>query len=450
MGCPFIGETVNYAMEGSVFFSSRLARYGAIYKTHVLGAPTVRVVGAENVRQVLVGEASNVESMWPRSVLNLMGSRSVLSLKEEEHGAVKKIVAEILCSQEILATYMPHVQAVVDTHLSRWCEETASNGGLLGFPACQDLIFSMVMEMVLGVPMAHPCHKQLIRDMHQLVESFFCMPVSFPGSCMWKGLRARKSILQTTQKVLSEKQEAQQREEAEARHASNRPVVSMAERLKQFPCMCEDPQLFEDMIVLFLVTGVTTTASSACSSLLELGRNPEARTMIEAELKDLGLLDDVGSSFTYDVIQRMTYLPAFVKEVLRVHPPGGAIFRKAKNTLKIGGYQIPKDWTVMVSIRETQQTSCMFPQPESFLPERWLPLADSKEQEKLRYHYLPFGVGSKTCTGRHFAQLQLYVFLVQVVRKCRLRMMNPDPEMQYVPSTMPKDRLPMQIWLKET
>lgn len=107
------------------------------------------------------------------------------------------------------------------------------------------------------------------------------------------------------------------------------------------------------------------------------------------------------------------------------------------------GFQIPKDWTVAYSIRETQQTSELFPDAHLFLPDRWLGRKSEELQDQPRYHYLPFGLGARACVGRRLAVLYQAVFLAEVVRGSRYRLKNPVPTMKFIPVAKPADDLPV-------
>ena len=40
-------------LQGWKFYQTRREKYGHVYKTHVLGKPTIRVWGTENIRKVM-------------------------------------------------------------------------------------------------------------------------------------------------------------------------------------------------------------------------------------------------------------------------------------------------------------------------------------------------------------------------------------------------------------
>jgi cholestanetriol 26-monooxygenase len=55
----------------------------------------------------------------------------------------------------------------------------------------------------------------------------------------------------------------------------------------------------------------------------------------------------------------------------------------------------------------------IFPDPESFKPERWL-RKDGKEAEAHPFGSMPFGFGARSCIGRRIAEQELYLVLIRV------------------------------------
>lgn len=66
-------------------------KYGFIYKTHLFGRPTVRVMGAENVRHILLGEHRLVSVQWPASVRTILGLGCLSNLHNGQHKHRKKV-----------------------------------------------------------------------------------------------------------------------------------------------------------------------------------------------------------------------------------------------------------------------------------------------------------------------------------------------------------------------
>ncbi|XP_013929258.1 PREDICTED: cytochrome P450 26A1-like [Thamnophis sirtalis] len=90
MGLPFLGETLQLVLQRRKFLSMKRRQYGHVYKTHLFGRPTVRVMGVENVRHILLGEHRLVAVHWPASVRIILGSGCLSNLHDGQHKHRKK------------------------------------------------------------------------------------------------------------------------------------------------------------------------------------------------------------------------------------------------------------------------------------------------------------------------------------------------------------------------
>lgn len=86
----FINHAV-YVSQRRKFLRMKRQKYGYIYRTHLFGNPTVRVTGAENVRQILLGEHRLVSAQWPASVRTILGSETLSNVHGAQHKTKKKV-----------------------------------------------------------------------------------------------------------------------------------------------------------------------------------------------------------------------------------------------------------------------------------------------------------------------------------------------------------------------
>lgn len=109
------------------------------------------------------------------------------------------------------------------------------------------------------------------------------------------------------------------------------------------------------------------------------------------------------------------------------------------------GYQIPKGWTIIYSIRDTIELSESYSNKDQFNPDRFNP--DHQEDQKGgRYNYPIFGGGSRSCMGKQFAQLILKIFLVELARTCSVEPLYKDPvKFRGLPIPHPVDGLPLRF-----
>ncbi|XP_021816637.1 cytochrome P450 78A9-like [Prunus avium] len=104
-------------------------------------------------------------------------------------------------------------------------------------------------------------------------------------------------------------------------------------------------------------------------------------------------------------IQSMVYLPAVVKEVLRLHPPG-PLLSWARLSIRItivDGYHVPAGTTAMVNMWAITRDPEVWEDPLEFKPERFVSSKDANVQFSVLGSDLrlaPFGWGTRSCPGK--------------------------------------------------
>lgn len=73
---------------------------------------------------------------------------------------------------------------------------------------------------------------------------------------------------------------------------------------------------------------------------------------------------------TYEKLVQMKYLDNVIKESLRLYPISNRIERVAKSTVEVNGVIIPKGVIVAVPIHTLHRDPDVWPDPDSFKPER--------------------------------------------------------------------------------
>lgn len=171
-----------------------------------------------------------------------------------------------------------------------------------------------------------------------------------------------------------------------------------------------------DEVVGMLVAGYETTGLALTFAAYELARHPEVADKVRAERERVA----PGRRLCADDLPRLVWTDAVVKETLRLYPPSYAVSRKVRAPFEIAGYRVPKGSLVSANIYAMHRNPRWFPEPDRFLPERWL------DADKLpRGAYLPFGEGARTCVGNHFALAECKVVLATFLRQHDLQLV-PD------------------------
>ncbi|XP_062130747.1 probable cytochrome P450 49a1 [Drosophila sulfurigaster albostrigata] len=173
---------------------------------------------------------------------------------------------------------------------------------------------------------------------------------------------------------------------------------------------------------LFLV-GVDTTSVAASSTIYQLAKNPEKQQRLFEELKQAFPTSD--AQINQHVLEQMPYMRACVKETLRMRPVVIANGRSLQSDAVINGYHVPKGTHVIFPHLVVSNDPTYFPEPKSFIPERWLkqsavegcPHAGQKIHP---FVSLPFGYGRRMCVGRRFAEIELHTLLAKIFRKYKV------------------------------
>ncbi|XP_030309054.1 cytochrome P450 26A1 isoform X3 [Calypte anna] len=188
MGLPFFGETLQMVLQRRKFLQMKRKKYGFIYKTHLFGRPTVRVMGAENVRHILLGEHRLVSVQWPASVRTILGSGCLSNLHNGQHKHRKKVIMRAF-SRDALQHYVPVIQEEVSACLERWLG--AAEPCLLVYPEVKRLMFRIAMRILLGFQprQANPDgEQQLVEAFEEMIRNLFSLPIDVPFSGLYRGL----------------------------------------------------------------------------------------------------------------------------------------------------------------------------------------------------------------------------------------------------------------------
>jgi cytochrome P450 len=134
-----------------------------------------------------------------------------------------------------------------------------------------------------------------------------------------------------------------------------------------------------------------------------------------------------------------------IKETLRLYPPAIGIFaREAKEQMELGGYEIPQGSIIYAFSYITHRDPRWFPRPELFDPERFM---GDNGKNVSPFAYFPFGAGSRSCIGSHFALTEMTLVAACLLRRFEfsLRPGDPDPEPLTHLSLRPKGGLSMIV-----
>ncbi|PAV17224.1 cytochrome P450 [Pyrrhoderma noxium] len=157
--------------------------------------------------------------------------------------------------------------------------------------------------------------------------------------------------------------------------------------------------------------GADTIVSSTITFVLAMVLHPEVMKRGQKELDQV-----LGKNIlpTMDDQPRLPYINAIHKECLRwqVVAPF-AIAHTLPEDDEYNGYLIPKGTTIFPNIWAASRDPRVYPEPEEFGPDRWLP--ETGKEPPLDILKLVFGIGRRICPGRFMASNSFFLTIASVL-----------------------------------
>ena len=173
---------------------------------------------------------------------------------------------------------------------------------------------------------------------------------------------------------------------------------------------------------LFYSGGVDTTSVTLEKTTFLMTIHPEVQEKVVEEIKQvMGDREQV----EYDDLQKMKYLDATIQESLRFYPISFLIDRVCNQDTTVAGIPIQSGTIVEVPVRVLHFDPKLFPEPQKFMPERFL---RENSQNSGTQGFLTFGEGPKNCVGRRLATMNLQVLLVNMLRRVKLETCESTPK----------------------
>lgn len=180
-----------------------------------------------------------------------------------------------------------------------------------------------------------------------------------------------------------------------------------------------DEELWEDVHDI-MGAGHETTATTTAALVYCISAHPDVRDRVEAELREV--LGDQPP--TFESLERLPYLQACAKEVMRLYPAIPVFPREAMaDDVLPTGHAVSAGDVVFMSSYALGRSPSLWKDPLVFNPDRFSP----EEEAKLhRFQWLPFGAGPRMCLGSSFAQMSVSLMAATLLQRFRFTPMTPN------------------------
>ena len=196
-----------------------------------------------------------------------------------------------------------------------------------------------------------------------------------------------------------------------------------------------------DEIITLMLAGHETSATALTWTFYLLAKNPDVENNLREELAN-GLNGEIAEARD---LAELPYLKQVVQESMRIYPPVWGIARKSNEESKFGGYRIPKNSYMAISIYGLHRHPEFWREPEIFNPERF---NSGEQQSRHPYSYLPFAAGPRACIGAGMAMLEVQLVLARILQSFKIHLV-PNHPIEPLPVVTLKQRYGMPVRLEK-
>ncbi|GFQ65074.1 cytochrome P450 4V2, partial [Trichonephila clavata] len=194
----------------------------------------------------------------------------------------------------------------------------------------------------------------------------------------------------------------------------------------------------------FVSAGHETVSLGIMWALYLIGLYPDVQAKIQEEL-DRIFGADLERDVTENDLNELKYLDCVLKETNRVYTITPIIGRHLTEDRDICGYTIPKGSDCFVLIYFLHRDKDVFPDPEKFDPDRFLPENFSKIPE---CGYIPFSAGSRNCIGQKFAVMEMKTIVSSILRNYSIESLDSRDKVLPIFQTTLQPSIPIRIKIR--
>ncbi|KAG8236837.1 hypothetical protein J437_LFUL017121 [Ladona fulva] len=412
-------------------------KYGPVFRQNWAGQEVIHVFDLEDVKTVLhgAGKTPVVPPIQEGSrIYRLKKNHSVGlgNLNGDEWYEMRSAVQQIMLKPKEVQHYLPKADGISKHFVERMLKQRTAEGHMNDFHNLTSKWFlenagEILFERRLGCLDGGITEEEGQKWINSNREIFYynaILKIATPlykyiPTQPWKKLVAAedyfhkaagkyiKETIKTIQELTESKQMTENKYNLMAYFLSRRELDE-----KDISFMCHS--LISD--------GLSTVPSSLQYNMHLLAKNPKVQQKLYEEVsKNV----PENGNITIDVLNKLSFVKAAVKETFRMYPLGTEVSRVIQKDTVLGGYHVPAGTVIDLNHSSQLRSEKYFPNPNEFKPERWMRGDDATTNA---FILTPFGHGTRMCVGRRFALQTLHVGVARILQKFEL-VCNPEDEL---------------------
>ncbi|XP_011015762.1 PREDICTED: cytochrome P450 85A1-like [Populus euphratica] len=398
MGWPLFGETAEFLKHGPDFMKKQRARYGNLFRTHVLAFPTVICTDPELNRYILLNETRGLVPGYPRSSQDILGKYNVGVVTGSAHKYLRGSLLSLVNPTMIKDHLLLNIDEPVRSFLANWEGKTID---------LQDrtVEFAFVIAFKLIVDsQSSVIYDNFKSEFDKLAAGTISLAINIPGTAYHSGLQGRTRVVKMLRQFIKE------RRGSSVVHSDILGQIMSCENQKYH--LSDDEMI--DQIITMLYSGYETVSTTIMMALKYVHDNPKALQELREEHLAIRARRKPEDPIDWDDYKGMRFTRAVIFETSRLAAVVNGLLRKTNQDIELNGFLVPKGWRLYVSLREINFDPILYPEPSTFNPWRWM----DNGLENHNYCFI-FGGGTRLCPGKELGMVKIATFLHYFVTQYR-------------------------------
>nr|UHB15513.1 cytochrome P450 [Paris polyphylla] len=411
MGWPVFGETTEFLKQGPIFMKTQRARYGSLFRSHILGCPTVVCMDPELNRFILMNEGKGFIPGYPKSMLDILGECNIAAVHGPLHKTMRSAMLGLINPPMIRDQLLHKIDEFMRSHLSNW------DGKVIDIQEkTKEMALQSSLKQIAGIE-ASPISDALKSEIFKLVLGTLSLPINLPGTNYRRGFQARQKVLGMLREIIEERRSSQ--------CSQNDMLDSLLKTEDNTKVNLTDEQII-DLIIALVYSGYETVSTTSMMAVKYLHDHPRALEELRNEHLTIRKRKLDCDGIDWNDYKTMNFTRAVIFETLRLATIVNGVLRKTTQDMELKGFIIPKGWRIYVYTREINYDPFLYPEPFTFNPWRWL----DKNLES-HQNLMMFGGGSRMCPGKELGTAEIATFLHYFVTRYRWEEVGSDPIVKF-------------------
>ncbi|KAH9310996.1 hypothetical protein KI387_026031, partial [Taxus chinensis] len=340
LGLPLIGQTFGFLRAHknnrvNDWIEEKVAKHGSVFKTSLMGCPTVVLTGQEGNRFLFQNDCNTLVNKQPITLSRILGMNNILDLNGDEHKRMRGAIMKFL-KPEALQKFVGRMDSVIQQHFADCWEGKES---ITVLPLIKTVTFQVACDLLFSLKDGKETDI-LGKYFTEAAKGMWSLPFNFPGTAFHGGLNARCRICKRLSSLLQVRRNEIEQGESSPDKDLMSSMLSM--RDENGTALTEEEIINNEMVVMS--GGHETTCALLVHLVRLLALNPDVYEKVYEEQMKVLAEKESQESLQWVDIQKMKYTWKVAQETLRFTSPVSGGFKKAIQNVEFSGYTLPKGW----------------------------------------------------------------------------------------------------------